>query len=123
MVPRLLIYAFFFFKKKVKACFLPGTLVMGSRCHFPIDDYASRDSSASLSAACKINSAYWWVSLETFSFLSVASPSHARKAGIISGEIDGRQNSGRSSQVPYTVPFMVRPEGSLSQCFLAFRVP
>lgn len=94
MTPRSLIYAFFFFFK-VKACCLLETLVMGGCCHFPIDDYASRDSPALLSAACKINAAHWWVSLETLSFLSVASPSHAWKAVIINGETDGRQNSGR----------------------------
>lgn len=64
-------------------------------CHFLIDDCASRDSSALLSAACKINSAHWWVSLGTFSFPSVARPPHAWKAVVINGEADGRQSSGR----------------------------
>jgi hypothetical protein len=60
----------------------------GKRCHSPIDDCASRGSSALLSAACKINCAHWWVSLETLSFLSAASPAHAWKAVVISGETD-----------------------------------
>lgn len=121
MTPRSLIYAFFFFKGE--SLFSTWGFSDGGCCHFPIDDYASRDSSALLSAACKINAVHWWVSLETFSFLSVASPSHAWKAVIINGETDGRQDSGRWSQEPYIVSFMVRPEGSLSQCFLAYLIP
>lgn len=91
---------------------------MGSCCHFPIDDYALRDSSDLLSAACKINCTHGWVSLGSLQ-LPVGGKSSPCLEGrvIINGEADGRQSTGCSSHVPYAVPFMGRPERVIISVF------
>lgn len=94
-----------------KVVFQLRLFVMGSCCHFPIDDYALRDSSDLLSAACKINCAHGWVSLGSLQ-LPVGGKSSPCLEGrvIINREADGRQSTGCSSHVPYAVAFMGRPE-------------